>query len=197
MFIHVRKVSIPQNNPIVRADKSCEIRFTLLKFLVQLDVIPNRICLRHLLSVDICMTWLQANPRLISYYRNSTISHLPKLLMFYKFPFVIFFMGIGWATWCRSSCFRQQARSSQCDERGGDHWQTRSPFSPTATLVRSPLMIMRFASFYSIFKITRNNRLCSFNRYIQSTCATSGEGLYEGLDWLSNNIANKVMHIFS
>ncbi|XP_074340761.1 ADP-ribosylation factor 2-like [Apium graveolens] len=28
--------------------------------------------------------------------------------------------------------------------------------------------------------------------YIQSTCATSGEGLYEGLEWLSNNIANKV-----
>ncbi|GKD77682.1 ADP-ribosylation factor 2, partial [Tanacetum coccineum] len=27
--------------------------------------------------------------------------------------------------------------------------------------------------------------------YIQSTCATYGEGLYEGLDWLSNNIANK------
>jgi len=26
--------------------------------------------------------------------------------------------------------------------------------------------------------------------YIQSTCATSGEGLYEGLDWLSSNIAN-------
>ncbi|CAI8614132.1 unnamed protein product [Vicia faba] len=27
--------------------------------------------------------------------------------------------------------------------------------------------------------------------YIQSTRATSGEGLDEGLDWLSNNIANK------
>jgi ADP-ribosylation factor 1/2 len=27
--------------------------------------------------------------------------------------------------------------------------------------------------------------------YIQSTCATSGEGLYEGLDWLSNAIASK------
>ncbi|GKA79711.1 ADP-ribosylation factor 2 isoform X1 [Tanacetum coccineum] len=27
--------------------------------------------------------------------------------------------------------------------------------------------------------------------YIQSTCATSGEGLYEGLDWLSKNIANE------
>ncbi|KAH9670477.1 ADP-ribosylation factor A1B [Citrus sinensis] len=34
--------------------------------------------------------------------------------------------------------------------------------------------------------------LCVPFRYIQSTCATSGEGLYEGLDWLSNNIANKV-----
>jgi hypothetical protein len=32
-------------------------------------------------------------------------------------------------------------------------------------------------------------------RYIQSTCATSGEGLYEGLDWLSNNIANKVLEL--
>ncbi|KAE8788834.1 ADP-ribosylation factor [Hordeum vulgare] len=30
--------------------------------------------------------------------------------------------------------------------------------------------------------------------YIQSTCATTGEGLYEGLDWLSSNIANKEMH---
>eukprot|EP00475_Leptophrys_vorax_P019479 TRINITY_DN2662_c0_g1_i3.p1 TRINITY_DN2662_c0_g1~~TRINITY_DN2662_c0_g1_i3.p1 ORF type:complete len:184 (+),score=32.41 TRINITY_DN2662_c0_g1_i3:172-723(+) len=28
--------------------------------------------------------------------------------------------------------------------------------------------------------------------YIQSTCATSGEGLYEGLDWLSHNINDKV-----
>nr|AXY97605.1 ADP-ribosylation factor A1B [Populus tomentosa] len=31
--------------------------------------------------------------------------------------------------------------------------------------------------------------------YIQSTCATSGEGLYEGLDWLSNNIANKMTQL--
>eukprot|EP00210_Caulerpa_lentillifera_P001295 g1248.t1 len=29
------------------------------------------------------------------------------------------------------------------------------------------------------------------NWYIQSTCATSGEGLYEGLDWLSTHIARK------
>ena len=29
------------------------------------------------------------------------------------------------------------------------------------------------------------------NWYIQSCCATSGEGLYEGLDWLSANISKK------
>jgi len=27
--------------------------------------------------------------------------------------------------------------------------------------------------------------------YIQATCATSGDGLYEGLDWLSNQLKNK------
>lgn len=28
------------------------------------------------------------------------------------------------------------------------------------------------------------------NWYIQSTCATNGNGLYEGLDWLSNQLKN-------
>jgi len=28
------------------------------------------------------------------------------------------------------------------------------------------------------------------NWYIQATCATNGEGLYEGLDWLSNQLKN-------
>ena len=27
------------------------------------------------------------------------------------------------------------------------------------------------------------------NWYIQSTCATTGDGLYEGLDWLSSSLA--------
>ena len=27
--------------------------------------------------------------------------------------------------------------------------------------------------------------------YIQSTCATSGDGLYEGLDWLSTSLQGK------
>lgn len=26
--------------------------------------------------------------------------------------------------------------------------------------------------------------------YIQATCATNGDGLYEGLDWLSNRLKN-------
>ncbi|PRQ25786.1 putative small GTPase superfamily, ARF/SAR type, P-loop containing nucleoside triphosphate hydrolase [Rosa chinensis] len=37
----------------------------------------------------------------------------------------------------------------------------------------------------------------SLEKYIQSTCATLGEGLYEGLDWLSNNIASKASSIKS
>ncbi|RID55161.1 hypothetical protein BRARA_G02439 [Brassica rapa] len=31
--------------------------------------------------------------------------------------------------------------------------------------------------------------------YIQSTSATSGQGLYEGLEWLSNNIGGKVTYV--
>ena len=27
--------------------------------------------------------------------------------------------------------------------------------------------------------------------YIQATCATTGDGLYEGLDWLINSLAGK------
>uniref|UniRef100_A0ACD5WD54 Uncharacterized protein n=1 Tax=Avena sativa TaxID=4498 RepID=A0ACD5WD54_AVESA len=33
--------------------------------------------------------------------------------------------------------------------------------------------------------------LCQRHWYIQSTCATTGEGLFEGLDWLSSNIARR------
>lgn len=33
------------------------------------------------------------------------------------------------------------------------------------------------------------NQLRNRRWYIQSTCATQGQGLYEGLDWLSNEVA--------
>ncbi|PIK41908.1 putative ADP-ribosylation factor 1-like [Apostichopus japonicus] len=34
------------------------------------------------------------------------------------------------------------------------------------------------------------HKLSNRNWYIQATCATSGDGLYEGLDWLSNQLKN-------
>ncbi|KAK1331258.1 hypothetical protein QTO34_009209 [Cnephaeus nilssonii] len=33
--------------------------------------------------------------------------------------------------------------------------------------------------------------LCQRNWHIQATCATSGDGLYEGLDWLSDQLKNQ------
>lgn len=45
---------------------------------------------------------------------------------------------------------------------------------------------------YGLHVLPNAESMIFYCRYIQSTCATSGEGLYEGLDWLSNNIANKV-----
>ncbi|GKC32543.1 ADP-ribosylation factor-like protein isoform X1, partial [Tanacetum coccineum] len=49
----------------------------------------------------------------------------------------------------------------------------------------------------TVTEITEKLDLQSFQQrhwHIQSTSATSGEGLYEGLEWLSNNIANMVNH---
>lgn len=37
--------------------------------------------------------------------------------------------------------------------------------------------------FFSFVPLTKQSR-----QYIQSTCATSGDGLYEGLEWLSNSL---------
>ncbi len=35
------------------------------------------------------------------------------------------------------------------------------------------------------------NQMRNRQWYIQSTCATTGDGLYEGLDWLSNTLNKK------
>ncbi|KAH0479569.1 MAG: hypothetical protein KVP17_001043 [Porospora cf. gigantea B] len=35
------------------------------------------------------------------------------------------------------------------------------------------------------------NSLRTRKWYIQSACATSGEGLYEGLDWLANTLSER------
>ena len=47
---------------------------------------------------------------------------------------------------------------------------------------------------FSVAEITDKLGLHSLRSrkwYIQSTCATSGDGLYEGLDWLSNVLVGK------
>jgi len=46
---------------------------------------------------------------------------------------------------------------------------------------------------YSAGEVTEHlglNAMKGRKWYIQSTCATSGDGLYEGLDWLSNELKN-------
>ncbi|EGG21517.1 ADP-ribosylation factor [Cavenderia fasciculata] len=50
----------------------------------------------------------------------------------------------------------------------------------------------------SVAEVTDKLNLHSLRQrkwYIQSTCATSGDGLYEGLDWLSNTLVNNHIYI--
>ncbi|KAG6506867.1 hypothetical protein ZIOFF_032199 [Zingiber officinale] len=52
----------------------------------------------------------------------------------------------------------------------------------------------------NVAEITDKLGLHSLNKrhwYIQSTCATSGDGLYEGLDWLSSKLASEVFLLFN
>ncbi|KAG4973197.1 hypothetical protein JHK84_030356 [Glycine max] len=54
--------------------------------------------------------------------------------------------------------------------------------------------IARPSKCFSVAEITDKLGLHSLRLrlwYIQPTCATSGQGLYEGLDWLSSLITNK------
>lgn len=44
---------------------------------------------------------------------------------------------------------------------------------------------VRFLIAESFFRLPHTKQL---RQYIQSTCATSGDGLYEGLEWLSNSL---------
>ncbi|GLJ29112.1 hypothetical protein SUGI_0573940 [Cryptomeria japonica] len=47
-----------------------------------------------------------------------------------------------------------------------------------------------FPNAMSVLEITEELEMSSTQRHwhVQSPCATSGDGLYEGLDWLSNNV---------
>lgn len=66
-----------------------------------------------------------------------------------------------------------------------------TPFANDTGTVTKSLLSLCSQQLWSLSDFIEKSCFIPF-RYIQSTCATSGEGLYEGLDWLSNNIANKV-----
>ena len=63
----------------------------------------------------------------------------------------------------------------ECYERGRDHGQTWTAQFETESLG------MPNVQFVIAFYLT-------FIQFIQTTCATSGEGLFEGLEWLSKSL---------
>ena len=57
-----------------------------------------------------------------------------------------------------------------------------------------PLLLQDLPNAMNAAEITDKlalHQLRQRNWYIQATCATSGDGLYEGLDWLSNQLKNQ------
>ena len=73
---------------------------------------------------------------------------------------------------------RQQAGPAECNERRRDHWQVGSAQPEEQKLVHSG----------ETETAPRSQVVTSV--LFQATCATSGDGLYEGLDWLSNQLKN-------
>ena len=73
---------------------------------------------------------------------------------------------------------RQQAGPAECNERRRDHWQVGSAQPEEQKLVHSGE-----TETAPRFQVVT----CAL---FQATCATSGDGLYEGLDWLSNQLKN-------
>ena len=55
--------------------------------------------------------------------------------------------------------------------------------------VLSVLKIANSEGHIPCVNITKIFTIFKFQWYIQATCATQGQGLYEGLDWLSNELA--------
>ena len=60
--------------------------------------------------------------------------------------------------------------------------------------IQCPLLLQDLPNAMNAAEITDKlalHQLRQRNWYIQATCATSGDGLYEGLDWLSNQLKNQ------
>lgn len=103
-----------------------------------------------------------------------------------------------------------------CSYMSEESWRAKKPSSFASCPLRvmlSSIKIWNIPAFYDKFMNFENcswlfqdlpnamnaaeitdklglHSLRSRNWYIQSTCATSGDGLYEGLDWLSNQLKN-------
>ena len=73
---------------------------------------------------------------------------------------------------------RQQAGPAECNERRRDHWQVGSAQPEEQKLVHS-----------GETETAPKSQVVTCALF-QATCATSGDGLYEGLDWLSNQLKN-------
>jgi len=65
--------------------------------------------------------------------------------------------------------------NAERNERRRDHRQAWPPLPQTACMGKYP-------------QHPSIKRVANPLQYIQSTCATSGDGLYEGLEWLSNSL---------
>jgi hypothetical protein len=63
----------------------------------------------------------------------------------------------------------------ECYERCRDHRQVGSSQLETTRLGKTNGLLLL-------------NDANTFYQYIQSTCATSGDGLYEGLEWLAQSL---------
>ena len=89
-----------------------------------------------------------------------------------------------WTAWRLFVGVRQQAGPSERHEHGWSDWQVGASFTQTANLVWQITETVSFQLQLHNYNLV----ICHFCRFIQGTCATSGEGLYEGLNWLSANI---------
>ena len=89
---------------------------------------------------------------------------------------------------------RQPASQGWRSERGGAPGQVeRAPCSPPdpRLLCCRPQDLPNAMNAAEITDKLGLHSLRHRNWYIQATCATSGDGLYEGLDWLSNQLRNQ------
>ena len=93
---------------------------------------------------------------------------------------------------CTRLC--EQARFKKCST-GRPSCQQPWSARPNQTLLVVTKRVLLFFLIYNIFSSKRMNNsfvyIYDWCRFIQGTSAITGQGLYEGLEWLSKTIPNK------